>query len=262
MRITEYTLHSDAPPLRVAVVADFHDQKGQTVIEALRQGKPDIILVPGDVIHGKGCTDNAFAFLRSAVTLAPVFCSIGNHEVRCGEEIVAQLAATGAQVLEDRYVHFGGLVIGGLTTGYSGCQQGRLRKTPEPQLAWLDDFCAQSGVKVLLSHHPEYYPRYLCERSVELVLSGHAHGGQWRLLGQGLFAPGQGFFPRFTSGAYRGKRKVSAPFVLSDTEPLMIVSRGLCNRSLVPRLNNPEELIFLNFEYTETGTCMKDIENE
>ena len=259
MRVTEYMLACDRVSLRAAFVADFHDGDPAPLLGALRKAHPDIILAAGDLVHDSAHTDNAFALLRGAVSIAPVFCSLGNHEARCGSDIGARLAATGARVLDNTYVKFGGLVVGGLSSGFFGKKQGRLKKTPMPALDWLDAFCAEDGVRVLLSHHPEYYPRYLSSRPIDLVLSGHAHGGQWRAFGRGLFAPGQGLFPRFTAGAYRGRKREKGGLCLSAEQPLLIVSRGLFNQTPIPRINNPEELILLNFE---EGLCTADTDNE
>ena len=81
---------------------------------------------------------------------------------------------------------------------------------------------------ILLSHHPEYFQRL--PKGIHLVLSGHAHGGQWRLFGRGLYAPNQGWLPRYTKGIY---------------EKRMIVSAGLTNTAHVPRLFNPTEVIYV-----------------
>jgi predicted MPP superfamily phosphohydrolase len=92
----------------------------------------------------------------------------------------------------------------------------------------LDAFSSVEGFKLLLCHHPEYYPRYIRERDIDLTLSGHAHGGQWQIVGRGIFAPGQGLFPRYTGGVYEGR---------------LVVSRGLTNTVSVPRFGNPTELV-------------------
>ena len=101
---------------------------------------------------------------------------------------------------------------------------------PGPDLAWLKDFEQQDGFKILLCHHPEYRDRYLKDMKIDLILSGHAHGGQIRFAGQGLFAPGQGLFPKYTSGMYGN----------------LVVSRGLANTAgFIPRLGNPTEIVYL-----------------
>jgi predicted MPP superfamily phosphohydrolase len=76
----------------------------------------------------------------------------------------------------------------------------------------------------------------LCDRKIDLVLSGHAHGGQWRFLGQGILSPGQGLFPKYTSGVHEGRYG------------RMIISRGLSNPyKAVPRFGNPCELVYVEF---------------
>ena len=97
-----------------------------------------------------------------------------------------------------------------------------------PDTAWLDDFAAQPGLKVCLSHHPEYFP--LIPRVVDLMLSGHAHGGQWRFFGHGVWSPGQGFLPRWTKCVYEGR---------------LVVSAVLANTASVPRPFNPTEVVYV-----------------
>ena len=139
---------------------------------------------------------------------------------------------TGAVMLDNEYVEFMGVKIGGLTSGFAyGGVQGKFEKTPEPKLEFLNEFDSLDGFKILLSHHPEYYPRYIKETGINLTLSGHAHGGQWIFFGKGVFAPGQGIFPKYTSGMHDGR---------------FIVSRGLGNPHLIPRINNAPEFIVIN----------------
>jgi predicted MPP superfamily phosphohydrolase len=103
-----------------------------------------------------------------------------------------------------------------------------------PDTTWLTAFSATPGYHILLCHHPEYFPRI--PESIELVLSGHAHGGQWRLYNPfkrqwiGVFAPGQGLWPRWTKGVYEGR---------------LVVSAGLSNTVSVPRLFNPTEIVYI-----------------
>ena len=74
----------------------------------------------------------------------------------------------------------------------------------------------------------------LSNRDIDLVLSGHAHGGQFRLFGQGFFAPGQGWFPKYTSGIHHGKHG------------RMIISKGMANTvKFAPRLFNPTEVVYI-----------------
>lgn len=246
MRMTEYKIAGAAHSLRAAMIADFHDGDPTPVIECVKQMKPDVILVVGDVVHSKERAERGLALLRALITVAPVFCSLGNHEYRC-EDVEARIRRTGARLLDNRFVKLGDFVIGGLSSGYRGKKQGRLKKTPAPSLGWLEEFCKTEGTHVLLSHHPEYYLPYLADKPIELVLSGHAHGGQWRALGKGLFAPGQGILPRFTEGVYHGKKRQAGALSMAKEKPLLLVSRGLANEVHLPRIGNPTEIVQIDF---------------
>ena len=246
MNITKYQLTGASHELRVVVLADFHDGDPDGVLASVRTLAPDAILVAGDVVHDADRFSGGLALLRSLITVAPVFCSLGNHEYRV-EDIEARIRKTGVRLLDNTYTTLYGFVIGGLSSGYRGKKQGRFKKTPAPDTAWLEEYCAERGTHVLLCHHPEYYLPYLKDKRVELVLSGHAHGGQWSFLGQGLFAPGQGILPRFTSGLYRGKRRARNGASLDGGKPLLAVSRGLGNEVVFPRIGNPAEIVCIDF---------------
>ena len=152
---------------------------------------------------------------------------------------------TGVKLLDNTWTEFNGVFIGALTSSgvsaYAQFRKGKDRVYPkwqhfnapqrnEPVIGWLDEFEKQGGKKLLLCHHPEYRDKYLKDRSIDLILSGHAHGGQIRLLGRGLYAPGQGIFPKYTSGIHAN----------------MIISRGLSNTAgFIPRLFNPREIVYI-----------------
>lgn len=249
MKITDYTVVSERAPrsFTVALAADLHDRDCDDVLEALAAAKPDIIAIPGDLTARLDCSEgeaapndrgtathkNAFKLLAGASKLAPTFYSLGNHELcghyyrenrhrKCLEENLRAIRESGARLLDDSFVEFDGLRIGGLTSGLTNDDD-------RPRLGWLEGFCAGEGFKMLLCHHPEYYPLYLERYRIDLVLSGHAHGGQVRLFGRGLFAPGQGLLPKYTSGIHDGR---------------FVISRGLTNTAKpIPRLFNPPELV-------------------
>ena len=235
MEINRYEINAGlGQELVAAVVSDLHSSPFEELVKTLDRLSPDLVLCPGDMIHRADANERGFDFLAEAAKRFPVFCSLGNHEFKHGEDVRAELRATGARLLDDEWVDFGGIAVGGLTTGYAvDKKQGRCKKTPPPNLAALEGFFEQKCFKILLSHHPEYYPLYLKDKKVDLIISGHAHGGQWRVFGRGIFAPGQGLFPKYTSGFYDKK---------------MLVSRGLSNNTLIPRIFNKPELIILNLK--------------
>lgn len=165
---------------------------------------------------------NGRDLLRYASEIAPVVMSLGNHEWYLTDKDIATIRSSNAILLnnsDDTYnVKNNDILFGGLST--------------KCDFEWLDTFSKKTGIKVLLCHHPEYYIKYIKGTyldTFDLVISGHAHGGQWRFFNKGIFAPGQGFFPKYTKGVY-GK---------------MIVSAGLSNTAIVPRFNNPKEVVFI-----------------
>lgn len=256
MQETYYTV--PGCPLRLALVSDLHERPFGAVLASLERNRLELICVAGDFLYGRpsatGCKveeAGVLPFFSACAAMAPCFVSLGNHEWMITDSELALVRETGAVPLNNAYTVLeregARLVIGGLSSSRlnayrqflaSGLNSGeatrrtrsRFLRTP-PTHGWLDAYCAESGYHILLCHHPEYYPRYLRERPIELILCGHAHGGQIRLFGQGLFAPGQGLFPKLTSGVTDGR---------------LVVSRGLANCQKIPRLFNPTELVYVS----------------
>lgn len=259
--------------LAVALISDLHNRKGTEVLKSLEQKKPDIIAISGDIVMGlrsdfEGLAGdmslieqqkNVIPFLKSCSEIAPTFVSLGNHEWFLSNDDISAIASTNVCVLDNRWtedqVNGQTILIGGLTSvfidnyrvfretqksKYPVPPKGETPKIKDPDDSWLSEFEKQDGYKILLSHHPEYWrlrkPK-LCERKIDLVLSGHAHGGQIRLFGKGLYAPGQGFFPEYTKGMWMGKNG------------WLVVSTGLANTSsIVPRLFNPTEVVYVELQ--------------
>ena len=224
---TEYTLYRDVPgKYRFAFVSDLHDCPNDPVLEAIDRIAPDAVLVGGDFIHNYRIYERGFEFLRRSAERYPTFVSLGNHEQKSGLDVRTAVRQSGAALLDDEYVRFGAINIGGASSG------SRIeRHHGAPDTTWLRQFSRLRGFKLLLCHHPEYFDRFIKDLDIDLVLSGHAHGGQWRVFGRGIFAPGQGIFPKYTSGMYADR---------------LIVSRGLGNPIAVPRVFNQPEIIALN----------------
>ncbi len=238
MKITEYNLKArSSRDLCAAFIADTHDILYDGIVSELKKRNVDMILMTGDIIYGHDDhVVNGFNMLSAFVNIAPTFMCLGNHEGGATELVRNECRKRGVHLLEEDYVDFWGMHIGGLTSGYIennvGLEENHWKKTPAPDVEWLRSFSSLDGYKILLSHHPEYFDEYIKDLDIDLTLSGHAHGGQWRFFGRGLFAPGQGILPKYTSGIYDNR---------------FIISRGLANNAFVPRLFNPCELIFINF---------------
>ncbi len=254
---TNYTIGIDGIRARIAVVADLHNNRFSTLIPLLRDASPDIIALPGDICGslcesgraGGNLTKNyireaknnsvGLELLRQAAKIAPTFYSIGNHECGLTVNSRAAIAETGAVLLESSCVSVGGLLVGGVS---SGGAHGLWHKSDPPDIEWIERFSSLEGKKVLLCHHPEYWERHIIGKNIDLTLSGHAHGGQWRAFGRGFFAPGQGFFPKYTSGVHK------------CGEQYLAVSRGLKLGAAAPRINNPPELLIIDIIDTDRYT--------
>ncbi len=236
MIITKYEITAPIPrALRFAWVSDIHDAEINPILDAIAASDAEAVLVSGDFITDATRYESGLAFLTEAAKMRPVFCSLGNHEMKFGKPLLPLIEKTGVILLDDSYTTFRGIHIGGLTSGFGwDGVQGNLKETPIPNLPWLATFSELHGYKLLLSHHPEYYVPYIKALPIDLTLSGHAHGGQWRIFGQGIFAPGQGFFPKYTSGFHDGR---------------FLISRGLGDsHHFPPRIFNRPELIFITLK--------------
>ena len=233
IKVTEYNFSVlGIEPTVFALVSDLHDFPNEPVLDIVDNIGADAVLIPGDFIHSSSVYERGIEFLRASSQKRPTFCSLGNHEMKFDGDIKALVKETGAILLDNESYMFKGINIGGLTSGYKfGQAQRRLGKTPAPAVEWLKKYIEEEGYKILLSHHPEYYEKYIKELPIDMILSGHAHGGQIRLFGQGIIAPGQGFFPKYTSGMYDDR---------------LIVSRGIGNKFIVPRINNKREIIVIS----------------
>ena len=211
IRKTKYTLPSTLNRTipTIALVTDLHEHNPASVLQILRDEKPDVIAVAGDTLerHHRGenldkgdrsytsrlvCagiwvaeklgdllhlephevqkqvqTENAYHFFREAGRIAPVVLSRGNHELYLTEEDRAVMAEAGVRLLDNESTEIDGILFGGLTSR---------QVTGDLDTAFLETFSACTQYKVLLCHHPEYYPE-LSRYPIDLILSGHCHGG-------------------------------------------------------------------------------------
>ena len=247
MRNTRYRLTTSHPvSFKACVVADLHDRPFEKILPILQAERPDLILIPGDLTEtlrpGEETADRpGIRLLSACAALAPTFYAFGNHEIGgCHGNIRTAkhadqplhftltpawreiITATGATLVSNAPVQWNGVTIGALGSGL-------LNPGWIPDLAELDRFTTVSGYKLLLCHHPEYFDRYLRAFPIDLTVSGHAHGGQWRIFGRGVYAPDQGLFPKYTSGLHENR---------------LVISRGVANSvPFAPRFFNPCEVV-------------------
>ncbi len=222
---TPYHIHTGKlqAPLRFVVVSDLHNEPYDDLLPMLDGA--DALLVPGDVSDRYHQTyRRGLAFLKEAAGRLPTFVSLGNHETRqkTYRDLLQAITDTGAALLINRYVPFGPCYIG-------GWYDPTIVREPD----MMDAFEKLDGVKVLMCHKPEHYIQYLRGRGVDLVVAGHAHGGQIRIGDRGVYAPGQGLFPKYTRGVVDGR---------------MVISAGAGNPARLPRWNNPCEVLRITLD--------------
>lgn len=227
---------------KILQISDLHGanfgKENSRLLAKIKAENPDIIIITGDIINSrKPSLEKAVKLCEELKKIAPVFFSSGNHESRLPnfEIFKDSLEGTGVKVLENECTYFEnngekieicGLQDPKFVTDYSyknslAAVEKALDNMP------LDD----DKFKLLLAHRPELMAAYK-NHSIDLVFSGHAHGGQFRIpfIG-GLFVPNQGLFPHYDAGMFR------------EGKTTMLVSCGL-GRSIIPlRLLNPPEII-------------------
>ncbi|MBK3913444.1 metallophosphoesterase [Listeria ivanovii] len=255
LTLTNYEIVSDKIPkewneARFVQLSDLHSASfglyNNPLLSMVNEIAPDAVFLTGDILDGDESPVVAMALVRKLAKKFPTFYVSGNHEGRSAfyEDFKADMEAHQVTVLEnERYF----LKKDGAAIMVAGVQDPRFFKEDwveselskseweeEALTASLDEATSNLSADyftILLAHRPEFWSLYQAY-PVDLVLSGHAHGGQFRLpLTEGLFAPGQGFLPKWTAGIHRAAGKA------------LIVSRGLGNVTQIPRLFNDPEVI-------------------
>lgn len=254
IRTVEYTipLRGIGSPVRIAVISDLHGREfgreNARLIEKIRAQKPDAIFLDGDMIdRGTDSSDlqGLLHLIRALCEIAPVYFAPGNRELEYMEtdpSLPDQAAAAGAVVVNDSYadVTLAGqpLRIGG-TMGhafYFGRSEEEFSSSPEYQ--FLKAFEDTDVPKICLAHMPDTFIFNGAYNlwNVDLILSGHTHGGLIRLpfIG-GLYAPMQGWFPEYDQGYFRLGEHMQ-----------MVITSGLAGHGMIPRINNPPEIVVID----------------
>lgn len=235
---------------RILQISDLHNcaysKNNRRLIELAKNEKPDIIAITGDMIDSrKTKPEVALSLAKELIKIAPCYYVTGNHEARLkekAESFISQLTKAGVTYLDNKAEKL--------------IKQGKeilLLGVKDPFHYWTKEHFDrqeimrgnlmgitskdESDFRILLSHRPELFDVYT-EFSIDVALTGHAHGGQIRLpfIG-GLFAPCQGFSPEYTSGHHTKK----------NTN--LIVSRGLGNSSFPLRIFNPPEAVIVKLKH-------------
>ena len=252
LELNTYTISSSKLPqsfdgYRIAHVSDLHNAEmgkdNEKLLTILRDADPDMIAITGDLIDSRNTNvEIALQFAQEAMKIAPCYYVSGNHEARVNEyeELKTGLKSAGVIILEDTQTE---ISIEGQTITLIGVNDpsfqtdylfGDSETVMNSKLTELHT--DGEAFTILLSHRPELFDAY-AEHDVDLVLSGHAHGGQFRLpfIG-GVVAPNQGLFPEYDAGIY------------TDGNTNMLVSRGVGNSILPFRINNRPEVILIELQ--------------
>lgn len=264
VRYYEINTAKDISPVRIVLVTDLHScfyGEGQKeLIDAIDAQSPDLLLLGGDIFDDEIADTNTERFLSGIAGRYPCYYVTGNHECWSGTERfqvkMSILKKYGVTILSGvcETIEAKGTMINlcgvddpdsymvnfDLETDPQGYENARIGKIEifNQQLDAVKAQAQKENLTILLSHRPEQFENYV-SRAFDLVLCGHAHGGQWRIPGvlNGLYAPDQGLFPSYAGGRYE------------QNNTTMIVSRGLAREStFVPRIFNPPELVVITIQ--------------
>lgn len=258
LETTHYTyaaeqLGADLEGYRIVQISDLHNAKfgknNQKLVGRIRECEPDMIVLTGDLVDSNHTNvDRAVQFVDEIVKICPVYYVTGNHEYWLEkseyDELMDGLIGAGVVILDDQVVEISrgdakfrlvGLddksLADGTLEALLSDESIRNDQAEQKEETADNEDSGEKELTVVLAHEPQYLVRY-ADTGVDLVLSGHAHGGQFRLpFVGGIVAPDQGFLPEYTAGEY----------YMDGTE--MIVSRGLGNSVIPARLFNYPEIV-------------------
>ncbi len=244
LEVSHYTIKSNKLPkefdgFKILHLSDFHCDTTAGLTDAVKNEHPDIICITGDMTHDTGSYEPFIRLLEEIIKIAPVYMISGNHDVwrKDYDEMIKKCKSIGAVVLQNKsdFIEKNNEKIGisGLEDPSSVTHSIISEKIQEglDKLSMSDDF------NILLFHRANLLDAFK-DIGYDLILSGHMHGGQFRIPGiGGVVSPktnfmqkGRIFFPKYFGGQYE----------LNDTK--MIVSRGIGNPTILPRVFNRPEI--------------------
>ncbi len=243
LTIKNENLPDDFSGYKIAHISDLHNTEfgndNNRLLTLIKYSCPDIIVVTGDIVDSRK-TDVQIArdFINNAAKIAPIYYVTGNHESRVNEKnrIDSIPLDKNITILHNKDVLIqkgeGEIQI----IGVDDPDYVSVTYSDEYMYYELEKYSSSKHFKILLSHRPELFDAYV-SNNIDVVFSGHAHGGQFRLpFVGGIIAPHQGLFPEYDSGLY------------TENNTNLIVSRGLGNSIFPFRINNPPEIIIVTLE--------------
>lgn len=251
--VTRYEIDTDFEnSIRIVQITDLHNaeygENNKDLIDKIQELKPDMIMMTGDMLNEDDKnTQIVCDLIQKLNSIAPVYFGYGNHEKTWEKtfdiDLREILIENGANVVDNDYtdldINGNALRIGGYMGYYRTphmITQDKDQQDKETQFA--EDFEKTDRFKILLNHIPTAWLDWghIDSYPVDLVLCGHYHGGVVRFFNQGLFAPYVGWFPKYTKGLFKGD-KVAC-----------VLSTGLGSEHVVPRLNNPGEIVVIDLK--------------
>lgn len=241
-RLTTTYYSIDAPaitePVKLAILTDLHSSHYkndmQELVDTVDAAHPDAVLLVGDIFDHHYDNENSWRLIRSLVNSYPCYYVTGNHEMvhDALDDVLSELRSVGVHVLQGRSEV---LQCNGQQIRICGVDD-NLAEDYTSQVHQVSTELCDADYHILLSHRPEGVSLYQ-QTGADLIISGHTHGGQWRipgLLPNGLYAPHQGLFPKYTNGLYQFENWT------------LLVSRGLDKQSVkYPRIFNRPEVVIL-----------------
>lgn len=249
--VSRYTVDFENLPqnfdgFKIVQVSDLHSKymgnSHSYIYKVLEREKPDIIVVTGDIIDRRDVDFTcAYIFLMMCQKIAPTYCVSGNQESdTIGPDSIMRLyESSGAKVLDDKseIIKKGddSICISGIADKHylfkTDEEKEQIFQKNSSANRMLRKMVDYGKFNILLAHRPEYHDMY-ANAGTDLVFCGHAHGGQIRLpFTQGLYAPTQGLFPKYTAGVHKFGEKTQ-----------MVINRGLGNSRFPLRVFNYPEV--------------------
>lgn len=247
IKITKEVIYSEKidEPLRIALISDLHSrsygEKNEVLINKIEKESPDLILMAGDILTQDSENKSDFEYLTNLVSslskISPVYFVIGNQErFNSSLDVIRScVILSGGVILDDEYTDISlkgnRIRIGGLSY---------YRFWDEDANAFLSDFADTDSntFTLLLCHHPEFYQWGVKNFSIDLVVSGHTHGGMLKLPLIGpVYAPEQGWFPEYGAGLYK------------EDNGYLAVTTGLASSpAYLPRFFNSPEIMIIDLK--------------